>query len=59
MSENIPDFLKPYPLPPYLTNKETPNCCCVTDEEYQSFLISEYGVKKVLEVQREYEVSEK
>lgn len=59
MSENIPDFLKPYPLPPYPANKETPNCCCGTEEEYQSFLISEYGAEKVLEVQRENEKSEK
>lgn len=58
MSENIPDFLKPYPMPSYLTQKENQQCCCGTEEEYMEFLISEYGAEKVLEVERENKKSE-
>ena len=47
MSENIPDFLKPYPMPSYLTQKENQQCCCGTEEEYMGFLISEYGAENI------------
>lgn len=58
MSENIPDFLKPYPMPSYLAKKENQQCCCGTEEDYMAFLISEYGAEKVLEVERENKKSE-
>lgn len=58
MSENIPDFLKPYPMPSYLTKKENQQCCCGAKEDYMAFLISEYGAERVLEVERENRKSE-
>ena len=59
MSGNIIDALKPNLLPPYSFGKEDIRCNCGTEEEYQSFLISEYGIETFLRVQKERKESEK
>ncbi len=59
MGENIPDFLKPYPVPPYPIQNENQQCCFGTEEEYMGFLISEYGAEKVLKVETERKKSKK
>lgn len=58
MGENIPDFLKPCPIPSYPIHNENQQCCCGTEEEYMRFLISEYGAEKVLQVEMERRKSE-
>lgn len=58
MGENIPDFLKPYPMPAYPVYSENQQCCCGTEEEYMGFLISEYGAERVLQVKMERRKSE-
>lgn len=34
---------------------ENPSCSCCSMEEYENFLIGEYGAEKILEVKREEE----
>lgn len=48
-------MFEPNPLPPFDLECSQPRCLCGTPEEYEDFLIGEYGAEKVLEVKREEE----
>lgn len=51
-----PDCFAPFPLPTYLNNAPEPtmDCSrCLNKYEYDSFLISEYGMETYLRVKRE------
>lgn len=50
---------EPHALPPFDPDKPQPRCLCGTPEEYENFLIGEYGAEKVLEVKREEEQTRK
>lgn len=52
-------MFEPRPLPAFDLDKPQPRCLCGTPEEYEDFLIGEYGAEKVLEVKREEEQTRK
>lgn len=52
-------MFEPNPLPVFDPDKPKPRCLCGTPEEYENFLIGEYGADKVLEVKREEEQTRK
>lgn len=52
-------MFEPNPFPPFINPKDLPRSNCGTVEEYEDFLIAEYGDEKVLEVKREEEKSKK
>lgn len=52
-------MFEPCALPPFDLNNTRHHCLCGTPEEYEDFLIGEYGAEKVLEVRREEERTRK
>lgn len=56
----INSFL-PSPTEPFVFKSLEAQCCslCSTGEEYQNFLVGEYGAEKVLRVQKEEKELEK
>lgn len=58
------NFFKPRPVEPYLLHEnggqnKIYQCSCCSQEEYEDFLISEYGAENVLRVKRENEERER
>lgn len=52
-------FIPRSPIESFIDNEELTRCNCGNLEEYEKFLIGEYGAEKVLEVKREEEKTKK